>query len=656
MYWLFCFVRYIIISFCDGKFYRVSRFTDNNTIALLMKQQNSSAKYSLLAILLGAFSALSQCSLVACFEWSIGGRPEVTRQAIAGLWKLTPQPTYPLKEYTVRHGPKYRFSQQARANANKQQDKKELLLMLKEDGSFQQYLNDVGEETIEDDEDVENTSHADVMDKWKQFQESQRQKNNHQREVRKASKKNREVSSSSDLSQEIVKGVWDYRDGKLILAADRPENNELAQRSDGIREKQFDAAASKRRKHCLDKLIIGRVIATYEDSLKENPILLEKDQNETSLSHSETPRESSEKSAMDPEKKGQLKTSDKTNVDAHLSVPKGSLKVGKFFYPKNHPSFFEQPIYNPVTESQKYQLQQVLGSLNTQKSGADEEPVVQRFQLSDFYNRTFLLSSHPLGRPAKKRLPSQQRKQDILEAMMSRKGKSDSGKINPLAEASQIRVMQVKFFPNNTFATVWGTGDAILRGKFDLFNKDNSRLWMQIMRFGFGRSIKGSVYSEGRSLSHEDAKTYWGEISRYKLVNGTSGTSNAVAEDGSLKEDDSSSADENDNPEETFLQVEGSVMFGGVGAEPVGRFLMREMQKDEILMDEDEDDEDEDSLLEDDEEEEYIEMDVSAENADLPSWDSIVAQSDDAGFQSQSDGVDWKSLDGEDEEGLDAFQ
>ena len=57
-----------------------------------------------------------------------------------------------------------------------------------------------------------------------------------------------------------------------------------------------------------------------------------------------------------------------------------------------------------------------------------------------------------------------------------------------------IRVMEVKFFANNTFATVAGLGGNILRGKFDIIGHDRDQLWMQVWRFGFGRSVSGSVY------------------------------------------------------------------------------------------------------------------------------------------------------------------
>lgn len=58
-----------------------------------------------------------------------------------------------------------------------------------------------------------------------------------------------------------------------------------------------------------------------------------------------------------------------------------------------------------------------------------------------------------------------------------------------------IRVMEVMFFANNTFATVGGLGEAtVLRGKYHIIGNDRDQLWMQVWRFGFGRSVSGSVF------------------------------------------------------------------------------------------------------------------------------------------------------------------
>lgn len=66
------------------------------------------------------------------FEWHADGRPEVNRRAIAGLWRLKPVviSSFP-KEFTTY--PK------TTTHPSQEESLPELLLMLKEDGSFHQY-------------------------------------------------------------------------------------------------------------------------------------------------------------------------------------------------------------------------------------------------------------------------------------------------------------------------------------------------------------------------------------------------------------------------------------------------------------------------------------------------------------------------------------
>ena len=80
------------------------------------------------------------------FEWSAGGKhPEVDRLALAGLWKLTPR-IVPMKEFTV-------YPKQPTEKVP------DYLLMLKEDGSFQQYKNE---------------EELDVDASWSRFQSKER--------------------------------------------------------------------------------------------------------------------------------------------------------------------------------------------------------------------------------------------------------------------------------------------------------------------------------------------------------------------------------------------------------------------------------------------------------------------------------------------------
>jgi hypothetical protein len=162
------------------------------------------------------------------------------------------------------------------------------------------------------------------------------------------------------------------------------------------------------------------------------------------------------------------------------------------------------------------------------------------------------------------------------------KEEADAAKERP----ANIRVMKVTMFPNNTFSSVEGVGDTILRGRFSVVGEKRDHLWMHITRFGFGRSVSGSVYSEGKGLSHEDAKSYWGRIS---------------IEDQEEEVDDSFSS-YNVPAEDLRLHVKGSVIYGiQLQPVPIGRFILREADDLEMMEDDDDDDdEDEEEDLPDD--------------------------------------------------------
>ena len=556
---------------------------------------------------------------------------------------------------------------------NKAQHSQELLLILNEDGSFQQYMDSLTTDVEEDDDDEDeepSTSSkkgkplVDVNDQWSKFQKRQQTEHEQPTTTTGTTSKNSlqahvdsndaddEATYLSVLSNQLAKGVWDYVDGKLILAADRPDPKDLQLQQasdghvpsssqtnkdeDGDEENSFSGDRGG-----LDKLIVGRVVAS-----------------------STTTKPVSQQSSGKPSKEASSPNKDATPTSSarSLSVPKGSLKMGKFFYPKNHPHFFEQPIYNPTTAHRRFQLKQVLGSArddeksSSSPTSASEWTGKPPFERCDFYNKTFLLSSHPLRQPNKPRhRPFQQHTQEMWNK--PKKGQEPNA-VNPHAESAPIRVMQVRFFPNNTFATIWGTGDVILRGKFDTFVRDtyNGRfasqsssqsaqpptvaLWMQIMRFGFGRSVSGSVYSEGRTLTHEDAKTYWGSIRRVNVtvLPEASSYEDVVVGETSNDNAGSSNVDSNSNQSNntrSILEVEGSVLFGtGIGAEPVGRFLMREMMQDLQTQDDEEEEEEEED---DEDEEEEDPSSISLSDLSLPS-STLTTEKDDS-----DDGVDWTS-------------
>lgn len=364
---------------------------------------------------------------------SVAYSPQVNHRAIAGLWKLTQtkkRPAripYPMKEFTVF--PKDRDRQ--RPITMEEVVEHEILLMLKEDGSFQQYADDDNQVQIPDKLKYHKADDA-VFERF--------------------------------LGR--IQGQWDLVDGKLILAADRP-----------VSEAE-------------DTLLVGEVVATSEESLSDNPTF--QNENRTTT----------------------------TAFDTHLSIPKGEVNVGKFMYPRHHPSFFEQPMWRP-TRKGKFALKQVLGALNAQTIQKEEE-LVEKFRAKDFHCKRFLLTSHPLGnRRAKGNLrwsikynkfvgTSQFvicRGVPLLHCLHFTHRVSyifsedhPSQKAKKQAEEDEnrpvnIRVMEVMFFANNTFASVGGLGtEIVLRGKYHIIGTERDQLWMQVWRFGFGRSVSGSVF------------------------------------------------------------------------------------------------------------------------------------------------------------------
>ena len=150
-----------------------------------------------------------------------------------------------------------------------------------------------------------------------------------------------------------MKGTWDYVDGKLILASDRREKKPFV---------EFEEADA-------DTILVGKVSVTSEKSSTAFPIV-ENMHDTTTFQH-------------------------RNSVDVHLSVPKGKIKTGKFMYPKHHPSFFEQPIFNPQSMG-NFELQQVDGD-----HSIEEDDLVELFRKDDLSGKRFYLSTFPL--PERKR-------------------------------------------------------------------------------------------------------------------------------------------------------------------------------------------------------------------------------------------------------------
>lgn len=322
-----------------------------------------------------------------------------------------------MKEFTVfpQDNERRKRQQQLKTVTPAEKEEQEILLMLKEDGSFQQYAHD-------------DMSHDEVH-------------------IPHTLKYYASDEAVFERFMGRIKGKWDLVDGKLILATDRP-----------ISEAE-------------DTLLIGEVVATSEESLLDNPSL---------LNHTQT----SETSVA-----GQAPVS---AFDTHLSIPQGEVNVGKFIYPRNHPAFFEQPMWRPIAKG-TFALKQVLGSLNA-RMAEEKDELSEKFRSQDFHGKRFLLTSHPLGnRRPKGNVRWSIKYSKFVEDPPSREAKKrlEEEENEPL----NIRVMEVQFFSNNTFATCGGFGEAIiLRGKYHIVGQDRDQLWMQVWRFGFGRSVSGSVF------------------------------------------------------------------------------------------------------------------------------------------------------------------
>jgi len=356
-----------------------------------------------------------------------------------------------------------------------------------------------------------------------------------------------DASSSNKKNRYFLKGTWDFLDGKLILAADRPESDS-------------SSAEEKKKSGGPDTILVGDVVATAEQKLKDNPAL------------------------------AQSSSASSSSYDVYLSVPNGLVEVGKFTYPRHHPSFFDQPIFKPMPTG-SFQLRQVLGNLNTKQ---EEKPPVSKFHKHDFVDKKFFLTSHPIQpkKPKGRKRWSIKYNKFVHDAPAP--SPADEKKQQP-PQKINIRVMEVQFFANNTFSTVAGLGSAtVLRGKWNIIGEEKDHLWMQVYRFGFGRSVSGSVYSEGLGLTHNDEKAYWGKISKVQQAN---------EEEKDTTNDQNTPVDseaQQQELDEDIIQIEvkGSVLDGwGLEPLPVARFTMVEKTEEDEYDDEDEDEEDDDGGL-----------------------------------------------------------
>lgn len=336
------------------------------------------------------------------------------------------------------------------------------------------------------------------------------------------------------------KGTWDFVDGELILAADRSEKKPFYQEEEDTPGNEADT------------ILVGRVAVQSEESLTDNPAM-----------------EQQKQPSLDEDDNQQVRK--KGKIDVHLSVPRGKIKTGKFMYPKEHPAFFEQPIFRPEKKG-SFELRQILGEYNAKLD--DEDELVELFRKKDLEGKRFYLSTFPL--PKRRKKFEYWSKEDNCYKTGEYEPTAAEKAEEELEPGKNMQVVAVELFQNNTFSTLYGLGNStVLRGKWSIIGDKRDQLWMMVHRFGWGRSVSGSTFSEGKSLTQDDEKSYWGKIKEVPKSGGDTG-----------KEGDADTGDRKK------VSIKGAVMVGW-GLEPcsVGRFKMTEIE--DILEDEDDDEEEE---------------------------------------------------------------
>jgi hypothetical protein len=171
--------------------------------------------------------------------------------------------------------------------------------------------------------------------------------------------------------------------------------------------------------------------------------------------------------------------------------------MGKFMYPRRHKAFFDEPMLFSESSIGTFAMKQLLGNLNTRLKRQHEEETnatAPKFERNDFYGRHFYLTATPHA-------------VNPSLAAQDKHYNEDNVKYD-------VRVMPITFHSNNTFTAI-GT-EKVLRGRFGITGSEGHKLWFQVNLFGFGRSAPGSVYSEGRLLSHDDKRGYLGTIQEYQ--------------------------------------------------------------------------------------------------------------------------------------------
>ena len=174
-------------------------------------------------------------------------------------------------------------------------------------------------------------------------------------------------------------GVWEFRDSNLILAPDRPQ----------------DATNLGTKVH--DTLLAGPLKVDVSECMQTGlkPIA-EPDEIVESVSSSNDDHETFSK--PNTSENASSGGSDPPDIDVHLSIPSGSVKMGKFMYPRRHKAFFDDPMLFPDSSIGTFAMKQVLGNLNARLKREEQEEANKKppkFDRSNFYDRRFYLTATP---------------------------------------------------------------------------------------------------------------------------------------------------------------------------------------------------------------------------------------------------------------------
>jgi len=320
-------------------------------------------------------------------------------------------------------------------------------------------------------------------------------------------------------------GQWHLENGKIILAPFIPKVDAGSKALTKIQREN-------------DMLLCGKVLCCTDGVMS---------------STSSTPK------SIDDKDSDKVDADDKVIVPMQFSVPFGSVETGKFTYPPNHMSFFDgHPMFKPKDVGH-FQMQKVI-------SEAPENVDVEKYCMDDLAGRRFFITAEPLKKKKKERWSRSLGK--MVEVV------DDENDDSIDAFVSSMQVIEVELFKNHKFTTVAGLGSSVtLRGRWDIIGQDKDQIWLQVWRFGFGRSVSGSTFSEGANLTQNDDKGYWGVIREYSIEDGEK-LDSAVGKN-------------------TRLEIRGMVLLG-YGLEPttIGRFTMVENTS---VNNEEDDDGDEDT-------------------------------------------------------------